>query len=144
MSIRMTEKYCFILIDDVSMNNLLSKYILKNNYPDSQIVEFTDPIIGLDYIKEHAGKDVNTLHIVLLDIYMPLVDGWDFLDSYEKLNDEIKEQCAIYVLSSSINKADSDRANANKNVIGYALKPLTESIITGIVHNVIEYRKNNR
>ena len=141
MSTNITEEYCFILIDDVSMNNLLSKYILKNNYPGSQIVEFTDPLFGLEYIKEQSGKSADILYIVLLDIYMPVVDGWDFLESYDKLNDEIKKNCAIYVLSSSINKADSDKAIANKNVTGYALKPLTESIITGIVHQIKEGRK---
>lgn len=141
MSTKMTDKYCFILIDDVPMNNLLSRYILKNNYPGSQIVEFTDPLLGLEYIKDHCNNASDVLYIILLDIYMPLVDGWDFLDSYEKLNDEVKENCGIYVLSSSINKADSDKANANKNVIGYALKPLTESIISRIVHHIKESRK---
>jgi response regulator RpfG family c-di-GMP phosphodiesterase len=141
MSTKMTEEYCFILIDDVAMNNLLSRYILKNSYPNSQIIEFTDPMLGLEYIEKNCNKTSDILHIILLDIYMPLVDGWDFLDIYDKLNEEIKTNCAIYVLSSSINNADSDKANANKNVTGYALKPLTETIITGIVHHVKKSRK---
>jgi CheY-like chemotaxis protein len=137
----MIEEYCFILIDDVAMNNLLSRYILKNNFPNSSIIEFTDPKLGLKYIEENCDKD-NSIHfITLLDIYMPVIDGWDFLDSYENFNDNIKNNCSIYVLSSSINKADSDKAIANKNVNGYALKPLTDTLVNAIVKE-IEKRKN--
>ncbi len=137
----MTEEYCFILIDDVAMNNLLSRYILKNNFPNSSIIEFTDPKLGLTYIEENCDN-ANSIHfITLLDIYMPVIDGWDFLDSYENFNDNIKKNCSIYVLSSSINKADSDKATANKNVNGYALKPLTDTLINAIVKE-IENRKN--
>jgi CheY-like chemotaxis protein len=137
----MTEAYCFVLIDDVAMNNLLSKYIVKNSYPAAQIVEFTDPLLALQYIQDHCQDNGAPLNIILLDVYMPVVDGWDFLDSYERLPDEVKSKCAVYVLSSSINKADADRANANKNVVGYALKPLTENILVGIVNKIIEVRK---
>jgi len=137
----MTESYCFVLIDDVAMNNLLSKYIVKNNYPDAQIEEFTDPLLGLKYIQDHCQTSNVSLYIILLDIYMPIVDGWDFLDSYELLPDMVKSNCAIYVLSSSINKADADKAKANKNVTGYALKPLTDSILVGMVNKIEDIKK---
>lgn len=137
----MTASYCFVLIDDVAMNNLLSKYIVKNKYPSAQIVEFTDPLLALEYIKDQCQSDATPLHIILLDVYMPVVDGWDFLDSYQQLPEVVKNNCAVYVLSSSINKADADKANANKNVVGYALKPLTENILVGIVNKIIEVRK---
>lgn len=132
----MNKEYCFILIDDVAMNNLLSRYILKNNYPNALVVEFTDPQLGLDYVQKECNTTNNILYIILLDIYMPVTDGWDFLDSFEKFNDDIKKNCAIYVLSSSINKADSDKAKANKYVTGYALKPLTDTIIKDIVNEI--------
>ncbi len=137
----MIEEYCFILIDDVAMNNLLSRYILRNNFSNSCIIEFTDPKLGLKYIEEKCGEGTSKHYIILLDIYMPVVDGWDFLDSYDQFKDNIKNNCSVYVLSSSINKADSDKANANKNVTGYALKPLTDTLINGIVRDI---KKRNR
>jgi len=64
---------------------------------------------------------------------MPIWSGWDFLDNFEKLDDKIKKQIRIYMLSSSVDPGDEQRAGKNKNVADYIEKPLTQEIIHSIL-----------
>jgi CheY-like chemotaxis protein len=61
--------------------------------------------------------------VILLDINMPIMNGWQFLEEYQKRN--LKRETKIYVVSSSINQEEIDRANAYSFVDGYVFKPLT-------------------
>jgi response regulator RpfG family c-di-GMP phosphodiesterase len=60
---------------------------------------------------------------------MPKITGWQFLDAFELFDPSLKERLNIYVLSSSIDRRDKDRAARNKNVLDYIEKPLSTSIL---------------
>ena len=125
----------FIIIDDDEINNTLCRKIIEKTYPDAVITDFTDPKKGFDYI---AGKysipGSEEKAILLLDISMPVLTAWDFLDLFENLDAGIKNRVKIHILSSSVNKADMSRAQSNKNVEYYLIKPLTKESIRLIVH----------
>jgi CheY-like chemotaxis protein len=65
---------------------------------------------------------------------MPVMDAWDFLDKFDKLDELTKSRIKIYILSSSINKNDMARAQSNKYVEYYLIKPLNKESIRLIVH----------
>ncbi len=118
----------FIIIDDAKINNLISRVIILKNYPGSNIVEFTLAEEGLKYISEHyQSPDGGNQAILFLDIYMPNMDGWAFLEEYNKLSCFVKKNISIYMLTSSISKEDIDKAKGNVNVLGFVTKPLNES-----------------
>ena len=57
------------------------------------------------------------------------MDAWEFLDRFDQLDEDLKKRVRIYILSSSVDKRDMERAQANRNVVYYLIKPLTiESI----------------
>ncbi len=125
----------FIIIDDDKVNNKLCRKVLEKTYPGVGITDFSDPVQGFNYI---AGT-YNTppfpgKAILLLDINMPVLNAWDFLDQFETIEPEVKNRIRIYVLSSSIDKDDMHRAQSNKNVEYYLIKPLTRESIKLIVH----------
>jgi len=125
----------FIIIDDDSINNKLCRKIIEKTYTDANIVDFTDPQEGFDHIvKEYSKKDSDSKGILLLDISMPVMDAWEFLEQFEKLDAHIKNRVKIHILSSSVNKQDMARAQSNKNVEYYLIKPLTKESIRLIVH----------
>lgn len=118
----------FIIIDNDPVNNLLCTLTIRDVLDKAEIQTFNFPIKGFEYLAE---KYVNTtnLTVLLLDINMPIWSGWDFLDNFEKLDDEIKKQIKIYILSSSIDANDKQRASGNKNVVDYIEKPLSEKTV---------------
>jgi len=125
----------FIIIDDDKFNNKVCTSILEKTYPESKVVTFIDPLKGFDYIAttysdpEHKGTA-----ILLLDIMMPVMDAWDFLEQFDKLDAATTSRVKIYILSSSVDKADMARAQSNKYVEYYLIKPLNKESIRLMVH----------
>ena len=125
----------FIVIDDDNLNNVLCRFIIERATPVSEYKAFEIPQEGLRFMSEkysHLGSPA----IVFLDINMPGWSGWDFLDNYERLDGAIKDQFRIYMLSSSIDPEDMERAKKNKNVLGYISKPLSENAVLEILEQV--------
>ena len=115
----------FIIIDNDPVNNLLCTLTIRDVQDAAEIQTFNFPVKGFKYlVKEYANTTNPT--VLLLDINMPTWSGWDFLDNFEKLDDKIKKQIKIYILSSSIDANDKQRASENKNVVDYIEKPLSE------------------
>ena len=63
---------------------------------------------------------------------MPSITGWEFLDQYEKFSEDVKKQISIYILSSSVDPRDKDKAEANKYIKGFISKPLDKAMILSI------------
>ena len=114
----------FIIIDNDPVNNLLCRLAIRDVVADADILDFTDPLKAFEYISAYNESD-NLSHILLLDINMNVWSGWDFADYFEKLDEKIKKHFHIYMLSSSIDNNDKQRAVENKNVEDYIEKPLT-------------------
>ena len=120
-----------LLIDDDAGNNTVSRIFLKRVVFETEIVAFTDPMKGLEYIAaEYANNPVNT--ILLLDINMPILSGWDVLDKFIEMPDDIKKYFTIFILTSSINIDDKQRAAANPLVSAYIEKPMTIGLLKSI------------
>lgn len=90
--------------------------------PDIEIVDFTLPERGFDYLKSEFFNSHAASSILLLDINMPTMTGWDFLEKYEELDQRVKDQISIYILSSSVDPRDKEKAANNKYVKGYLEK----------------------
>jgi response regulator RpfG family c-di-GMP phosphodiesterase len=133
----MSKLYDFIIIDDDSTSNTICRKIIEKAYPSVNIHDFTDPVEGFNEIsKKYSTEEIVHSGILLLDIKMPVMDAWDFLEQFEAQNHHVKERVKICILSSSVDKNDMIRANANKNVEYYLIKPLTiESI--GLLMSVL-------
>ncbi len=125
----------FIIIDDDKINNLLCRKILEKTYPDADIQDFTEAEKGFDHIVEkYSNPNYDGRAILLLDIIMPIMDAWGFLEKFDKLDELVKNRIKIYILSSSVDKRDMTRAHDNKYVEYYLIKPLTKESIRLIVH----------
>ncbi len=120
-----------ILIDDDAGNNTASKIFLKRVVLETEIVAFTDPAKGLDYIlAEYAVKPVKS--VLLLDINMPVISGWDVLEKFARYPDDIKKWFTIFILTSSINIDDKQRAAVHPLVSAYIEKPMTIGLLKNL------------
>jgi len=121
----------YILVDDDEFNNVICRMIIEDTLGEVDITEFTEPEKGLLFIRENTKNPT----ILFLDINMPVLTGWDFLEHFDKFSEAVKKQVAIYILSSSLDWRDRDKANANKYVKGFLSKPLEPETIVAIAND---------
>lgn len=112
-----------VLIDDDAINNLLNRQFLTFVLPHANITTFQDARLVLRYLEE--GK-IARPDLILLDINMPEMDGWEFLYFLE----EVDSKADVMILSSSVHLDDIDRSRHYDRVKCYIQKPLTEEKIT--------------
>lgn len=123
----------FIIIDDDPINNLICSKFIKKVCGRCSVITFTQPLEGIAYVLERELVGTAKKNILLLDINMPATSGWDVLDTLMSRPDFNKEQCAIYMLSSSIAIDDRNRANRHPLVSGFIEKPLTIASIQDLI-----------
>lgn len=116
-----------LLIDDDNITNFLNKKIIMNSGLASSIEAFDSGNDAIRYIHDIfdgvLSKPVPEL--ILLDIMMPVMDGFDVLDELQKLPAATKENMRVIMLSSSLDKRDRDRAMTYSMVTDFLSKPLT-------------------
>jgi CheY-like chemotaxis protein len=120
-------------VDDDNITNFINKRIIEKLDIAKEIGISTNGIEALEYIKEFCSSKNNCCpEIILLDINMPVMDGFEFLKRYSDMKFLNKESIKIYLLTTSTYSGDIDKAIAYK-VAGVLNKPLTEDMMKKIV-----------
>ncbi len=114
-----------LLIDDNYIDNFVTRRILESsNFADEIIVEQSAPD-AIDSLREGTVKP----DVIFLDLRMPMMNGFEFLNEYDKLDVESKSAVKIFMLSSSLDPVDVKRSSQNKYVSQFIHKPLTHKIL---------------
>jgi CheY-like chemotaxis protein len=122
----------FVVDDDKIYHFLIKKLFISNNIEVSPSF-FENGQDALDGIKHNLDKEENQPDLILLDINMPVLDGWQFLEEFKKLKEFIKKEISIYVISSSDNSMDRNKAKEfDDEITNYYLKPMTSDAIKSI------------
>lgn len=126
----------FIIIDDSKEDCFLIVKRLESLNMDFNIITFLSAQEAYKYILDSNHAVFTGKNIIILDIYMPLMDGFEFMEAFEKLPVSIQNNYIIYALTSSINKSFVDKISTYKSVKSSLEKPIkTESLLTLIEAN---------
>lgn len=126
------QKLHFIVIDDSKLDCFIAEKIIRNTGMSESIKSFTDARDALTFIS-NASAEENPKTVLIVDIQMPVMNGFEFLEAFEKLPEEVQNNYAIYVLSSSINESDLNRVRNYKSVKHFLNKPLTSNTLAALV-----------
>lgn len=121
-----------MLIDDNDIDNLINSRIITSHNFAAKVDVKTATETALEHLRSLTPDSSNVPSIIFLDLNMPGLDGFAFLEEFEKLADFIKTGCKVVVLSSSISPDDINKASTNAYVIKYINKPLSESYLDAI------------
>ena len=119
----MKQNYKILIIDDNIIDQIVTKQLLKKTLGITDISTANNGKEGIQWIRDHKSNTEESL-IILLDIKMPEMDGFEFLLEYETLPEELKKETQIFMLSSTLNPNDIARAKNNQYVKNLLSKPL--------------------
>lgn len=123
-----------LIIDDDEINNLICTKVIKDFNPEMEVESVTSSTKGLVYLEELVKSNPDDLpDVILLDINMPTISGWDFIREYRKMMTAVEsEKIKLFVLTSSQYYQDAELADQYREVQKLFTKPLTSEILTEI------------
>ncbi|MES2239919.1 MAG: response regulator [Bacteroidota bacterium] len=118
----MKNKTTYIIDDDKLSIKLMSMLIAKNNFCE-EIASFYNPQTALDELKSNSNNPSKLPDVILLDLNMPVLDGWQFLDEFILI--PFAKEIVVFIVSSSIDPSDLEMAKNYPIVKDYIIKPLS-------------------
>jgi len=116
-----------LLVDDNYIDNIVTRRLLENSGFAQNIIIHESPDEAMEALRDGSV----TPDVIFLDIRMPTMDGFEFLELYDKLSID-KKRTRIYLLSSSLDPADIKSSTDNKYITQFIHKPLTKQILAEI------------
>lgn len=113
------------LIDDDNVHAFVVENMLKKNPASPQLIVFGDGSIALDYFKANCANADKLPDVIFLDINMPVLNGWGFLEEFAKIKSSFPKKVTIYMVSSSNNPHDMEKAKTYTDVSDYITKPIS-------------------
>jgi len=119
-----------MLIDDYESDLLFTRLMLERCDQQYEVVEYDSAQEALQYLQSHPGHGIS---VILLDINMPGMNGFEFLQAYEMLAATKQAEAVVVMLTSSPDPRDRARAESFGSVRGYITKPIDKATASGLV-----------
>jgi YesN/AraC family two-component response regulator len=129
--------------DDIFTYGFKKSAAIKNLF--NKVLSFGDGREAIDYLKDPRNSN-HLPDVLFVDINMPVMNGWEFIDAFEEIRSQLGNCITLYVISSSIDLEDIKRAKNNTLIVDYLLKPIDKIYLKDIfdsLQNQIGLRKSN-
>ena len=129
------KKLNIIVIDDSKLDCFIAEKVIKNTGNSESIISFVKATEALEYITA-LTIDERYHTIILVDIQMPVMNGFEFVEAFEQLPREITTHFTIYIISSSINENDLRRVHNYASVKQFLNKPLNSNTLSTLLQQL--------
>ena len=130
----MNDPIRILLVEDEEINNYIATRLIQKALPGAAVTSCLHGKYAIDLLTEMKNDPAKLPDIILLDINMPVMNGWEFLDEYNHRNIDPQGKSAIYILSSSVFSEDINRARTYSQVKDFIRKPLDVTRIREILN----------
>jgi CheY-like chemotaxis protein len=120
---------CIIDDDDIYLFSV--KKVIEVNKFSEMVLEFRNGQEALEFFST-CNDHAKLPDLILLDINMPVMNGWEFIEEFRKLKPSFPKDIMLYVVSSSVDRSDVEKARSLSNVRDYLIKPMTASQLKNI------------
>jgi CheY-like chemotaxis protein len=125
-----------VCIDDDETVHFLNKVYIEDFQLAAEYIELLNAEAGLGYfaeIAESTNEETLVPEVLLLDLNMPIMDGWEFLENFNKKHEQLASHMKVYIITSSLKPSDIEKAESTRNVYGFLEKPLDEDKLIEII-----------
>ena len=126
------------LIDDDEIVKFITERVIESTNLVNKIKTFSDGEEAINFLKSNSKNPDLLPEIILLDLNMPIMDGFEFLKKFIMLEPKLGKKITIYVVSSSISPTDIEKINKTSEVSDYIIKPITKEKFEEIVRVLME------
>lgn len=132
------KKYDFLMfIDDDEPTNVYHEIVLNDSALCEAYIFFESPLKALDYLrKAQTDESVKIPDAIFLDINMPKMNGWQFLDEYERIG--FDKSSIVFMLTTSLNTFDKNKAKEYQTVQQMINKPLTKEVLEHLYDRIMK------
>jgi CheY-like chemotaxis protein len=133
----MTHRKKLMIIEDDEVFVFITMEIIKDTgYPDDEITVSSNGKEAIAFLKTAVDNQELLPEVIFLDLNMPVMDGWEFLDEFTLLKHRFKHKVTVYIVSSSVSPHDVQRAKDITDVSDFIVKPVTKERFIEIVKAV--------
>jgi CheY-like chemotaxis protein len=125
------------IVDDDKLYQFTAQKTMDKTNLVSHVVAFADGKVAIEALQEIQHDATKIPDIIFLDINMPVMDGWEFLDYYLKMKANVAKQSDIYIVSSSIDTADKAKAYNIEGIVSILVKPISKEYFTEIFQRTL-------
>ena len=115
------------IIDDDKIYHFTIKKTIQQIDIANNLLSFYNGEEAINFLDEAISNSQNMPDVILLDMNMPVMDGWQFMENYVLLKPKIGKKIQIYMVSSSVYEEDIERAKSISEISDYIIKPITKS-----------------
>ena len=101
---------CIAVVDDDDAFHFITSRVIKSLSGSHSVLQFFSGVDAIKYLSDHAQDAEALPDVLLLDLNMPILDGWMFMEEFSKIKGSIVKEVSIFIVSSSIDANDINRA----------------------------------